>query len=64
MKYDLYSEFDIQKHKDTYINYLEVVILQTGRIEYAVPSHQEKMIRIGMNKRKCSRYEYMHMCPE
>lgn len=64
MKYDTRYDFDIQKHKETYINYLEVIILPTGKVEYAVPSHQEKLIRIGMNKHKCSRDTYMKMCPE
>lgn len=45
-KYDLYSPFDIEKHKQTFINYLEVVILSNGEIQYAVPSHMEKMIVI------------------
>lgn len=39
MKYDLHCDFDILKHKEAYTNYLEVIILPTGRIEYAVPSH-------------------------
>ena len=44
--YDLHSPFDLQKHMETYINYLEVVIFPDGHIEYAVPSHQEKLIRV------------------
>lgn len=38
MKYDLHCDFDILKHKETYTNYLEVVILRTGKVEYAVIS--------------------------
>ena len=42
MAYDIYCDFDIEKHKQKYINYLEVMILQDGKIVYAVPSHQMK----------------------
>ena len=61
--YDLYCEFDINKHKEQYINYLEIIILPTGKVEYAVPSHQEKLISIGMSKYGCSREELDSMCP-
>lgn len=44
MKYGVHSDFDIQKHKETFIDYLEVIIDVNGRIMYAVPSHQEKLI--------------------
>ena len=35
--YSIYSEFDIEQHKKKYVNYLEVLIEQDGRIVYAVP---------------------------
>ena len=54
-EYNLYCPFDIEKHKKTFINYLEVVILEDGNIEYAVPSHQEKAIKIACEKLKCDR---------
>lgn len=41
-KYSVYSSFDLQKHKQTYTNYLEVIITPDGTVEYAVPSHSEK----------------------
>ena len=44
MAYDIYCAFDLEKHKQTYVQYLEVVILEDGTVEYAVPSHQEKLI--------------------
>lgn len=44
-EYNLYCKFDIQKHKETYKNYLEVIIDEEGSIHYAVPSHQEFLIR-------------------
>lgn len=37
--YDVYSEFNIDKHAEHFINYLEVVIDRTGKVFYAVPSH-------------------------
>lgn len=41
MSYTVYSEFDIEHHKKTFIHYLEVVIDGNGKIMYAVPSHQK-----------------------
>lgn len=38
----LHGPFDIETHKANFTNYLEVVVLEDGTIEYAVPSHQEK----------------------
>ena len=38
-KYNVYSDFDIDKHAEHFINYLEVVIDKTGKVFYAVPSH-------------------------
>ena len=61
--YDLYCKFDADKHKEKYINYLEVVITEDGRIEYAVPSHQEKAISIACNKLKVDRGKLCDMCP-
>lgn len=62
--YDIYSKFDLQKHKQTYINYLEVIVLSDGSVEYAVPSHQEKLISILSHKWKCSRAEALAKCPQ
>lgn len=39
----LNSPFDVEVHKANFVNYLEVVILKDGTIEYAVPSHQGKL---------------------
>ncbi len=55
--YDLDSEFDIDMHAKTYINYLEVIIRADGTIEYAVPSHQEKLLEIIAEQRNLSRDE-------
>ena len=35
----LHSPFDVETHKKSFIEYLEVIILPDGSIEYAVPSH-------------------------
>lgn len=61
--YDLYSPFDIKQHVKHYYHYLEVVISPEGIVEYAVPSHQEKLISIAMDKLKINRDELSQMCP-
>jgi len=61
--YDLYSDFDIKQHKEHYIHYLEVILFPDGHIEYAVPSHQEKLINIAREKLQVSRQELFDMCP-
>ena len=48
----LLSPFDINTHKETFISYLEVVISPEGVVEYAVPSHSEKLVEIFLTKRK------------
>lgn len=45
--YDLYSKFDLEKHKKAFINYFEAVILPTGEVQYAIPSHQEKLLKLA-----------------
>lgn len=64
MAYDVYSEFDIEKHKEKYIHYLEVVILEDGKVVYAVPSHQEKLIKIACDKLNVDRNTLYNMCPQ
>lgn len=64
MAYNLYSEFDIEQHKKTFIHYLEVVIDENGKIMYAVPSHQEKLIAISCEKLNVTREELNAMCPQ
>lgn len=56
-KYDVYSEFDIEMHKNTYINYLEIVIERNGKIHYAVPSHIMKLEHLLMDKYKIEKDE-------
>lgn len=62
-KYGVYSEFDIQKHKETFINYLEVMIDEDGKVHYAVPSHQEWAIKKACSKLKVSRNQLAEMTP-
>ena len=42
----LHSPFDIETHKQTFVSYLEVVISPEGVVEYATPSHTDKLIEI------------------
>lgn len=47
MQYDMYSDFDLGQHKASEYRYdTEVVILPNGKIEYAMPSHTEKLISL------------------
>ena len=62
-KYDLHSEFDPDKHAKTYINYLEVLITEEGKVIYAVPSHQELAIKLACEKLDVTRAELGQMCP-
>ena len=62
-KYSVYSKFDLNKHKDSFNSYLEVMILEDGTIEYAVPSHQEKAIKLACEKLQISRSELDLLCP-
>lgn len=57
----LHSAFDIETHKATFIDYLEVVIDEHGTIHYAVPSHQMKVTEIGMKKYNISRNDLREM---
>ena len=61
--YDLYCDFDLDKHIKKYPCYTEVIIHYNGKVEYAVPSHQEKLIRLGMQKYNCCREEFIAKCP-
>lgn len=50
----LRGPFDIKLHKLTFIHYLEVVISPDGKIEYATPSHMEKLLRVFMEQENIS----------
>ena len=62
--YDLHSEFDIDQHKATSVNYLEVLIEPNGHVLYAVPSHQEVAIRLACKAKGWTRQELNKACPE
>ena len=62
-EYDVYCEFDIEKHKKKYINYLEVMIDKDGKVHYAVPSHQEWAIQKACSELKVSRDTLCGMTP-
>lgn len=61
--YDVYSEFDVEKHTKKYINYLEVLILEDGTVKYAVPSHQELAIKLACQKMNLTRDQLNSVCP-
>lgn len=45
----LKEKFDIELHKKTFRRYLEVIIDPEGVVHYAVPSHNERLIKYIMN---------------
>ena len=63
MGYTLESEFNMLEHKKTFPHYLEVVMFSDGRVEYAVPSHQEKLIAIACRQMGVTREELYSMVP-
>lgn len=63
-QYDvLNSPFNIETHKKTFVNYLEVIILPDGTVEYAIPSHQEKLISVCIERDGITRPELCDKCP-
>lgn len=63
VKYDLHSPFDIEEHLRHYIHYFEAILFPDGHVEYAVPSHQEKLIAIACDMLKVDRDTLNNMCP-
>lgn len=45
----LKGKFDIELHKKTFYRYLEVIIDPEGVVHYAVPSHNERLIKYIMD---------------
>ncbi|WP_281790501.1 hypothetical protein [Faecalibaculum rodentium] len=62
-KYSVHSDFDIRKHKKHFTDYLEVIIHPDGSIHYAVPSHQEYMIRFICKRDGITRAQLEARCP-
>ena len=54
----------MNKHKETFIHYLEAILYPDGHIEYAIPSHQEKLISICVEELRVSRQQLYDRCPE
>lgn len=63
-KYSVYSTFDIEKHKATFIDYLEVLILEDGKVVYAVPSHQMKAEELACERLKIDKQNLINLCPK
>ena len=61
--YDLHCDFDLVKHKKTYIDYLEVIIMPTGKISYATPSHQSKLEELACKQLGVERQALLGLCP-
>ncbi|MFP3726413.1 hypothetical protein U8V72_14595 [Priestia filamentosa] len=59
----LNGPFDYETHKNTFTDYLEVIIDETGTIMYATPSHQEKAIYLACLRLNISRQELSDRCP-
>ena len=49
--------FNIMIHKNTFVNYLEVVIYELCTVHYGVPSHREWLEQYACNKLKISKVE-------
>lgn len=62
-EYGVYSAFDLQKHKKTFVDYLEVLILEDGTVKYAVPSHQSLAIRLACEKLGVDLDTLLEQCP-
>lgn len=48
--YDLSCRFNIEKHAEKFICYLEVIIYPNGEVVYAVPFHQKKLENMLIEK--------------
>jgi hypothetical protein len=60
----LHSPFDIEKHKQVFVNYLEVIIDKEGVVHYAVPSHQEWLIKKAIEILNIDRVDLYDECPD
>lgn len=56
--------FSIDRHKQAKWLELELVIGPEGDVHYAIPSHQEFLIRKACEVKHCTRDELADMCPE
>lgn len=61
-----YQPFDIKTHKENahFLDGFEVMISPDGIIEYAMPSHQEFLIKKGMERTGLSKEDFENQCPK
>lgn len=63
-KYNVYDFINhVNKNKNMYTNYCEIIIDPYGNIIPASPSHQEAVLRYAMTKENKSRLEIMKIIP-
>ena len=55
--------FDIQTHKRTFVDYLEIVLDENGDAHYAVPSHQMWLRNYAAKKLHLTQEELSDRCP-
>ena len=55
--------FDIQTHKRTFVDYLEIVLDENGDAHYAVPSHQMWLRNYAAKKLNLTQEELSDRCP-
>ena len=55
--------FDYKTHRENFTNYLEVIIFKDGHIEYAIPSHQMKLVDIYCKENNITRNELYAIIP-
>lgn len=64
MGYSVYSKFDVEQHKQHFINYCEVIVDEYGKIHYAVPSHQAFLELYGAKQNGLTLDEFRYSCPK
>lgn len=61
----LYKPFDFNEHLKAFGDtYLEAVVLEDGTIEYAIPSHEQKLVRVIMQKTGKTRDQVIWDCSD
>ena len=60
---DRNTVFDYETHRKNFINYLEVIINKDGTIEYAVPSHQQKLLNLYCKNHNITMEELWNIIP-
>lgn len=55
--------FNITTHKNTFTNYLELVLDEDGEAHYAVPSHKDWLLAYACVKFEKTRKQIEAMCP-